>query len=211
MKRGIFITFEGPDGSGKSTQIDLLKDYLAQGGSETVITREPGGTAIGEKIRKLILDPAHTEMDPTAEALLYAASRAQHTAEVILPALREGRNVICDRYMDSSIAYQGYGRNLGDSVRIINEIAVMGLIPDLTFLLMLDPEIGRSRINEQWDRLENEKLAYHKAVYEGYVTLAKENSGRIVLINANKEIDDIHREIIEKMKQRAYWGIEDQR
>ena len=202
MKRGLFITFEGPDGSGKTTQIERLQQYLRDCGRETLLTREPGGTVIGEKIRTVILDPSTPEMDPIAEAMLYAASRAQHTAQVILPSLEAGVTVICDRYMDSSIAYQGYGRNLGDSVRIINEIAVMGLVPDLTFLLLIDPEVGRSRIKGELDRLELEENSYHKAVYEGYLKLAEQHPNRITRIDGDRGIEEIHAEILEKLKQR---------
>jgi len=193
--KGLFITFEGPDGAGKSTQIRQTEQYLQQKDQKTLLTREPGGTVIAEKIRTIILDPAHQEMDPMAEALLYAASRAQHTAEVILPAMASGCTVICDRYMDSSIAYQGYGRRLGDPVRIINEIAVKGTKPDLTFLLLLDPEIGRSRICGEKDRLELEKEEYHRAVYDGYLEIARQNPERIVVVDANRSIEDIQVEI----------------
>ena len=132
MKQGMFITFEGPDGSGKTTQIKRLKAFLEQNGIQVVLTREPGGTLIGEKIREIILDKDHIEMDNLTEALLYAASRAQHVAQVIRPNLDAGRTVICDRFMDSSLVYQGVGRQLGSLVRTINEIAVNGTLPDLT-------------------------------------------------------------------------------
>ncbi len=208
MNQGLFITFEGPDGSGKTTQIKRVRQFLDEKGLKTLVTREPGGTVIGEKIRTIILDPLHSEMDPIAEAMLYAASRAQHTAQVILPAIAAGYAVICDRYMDSSIAYQGYGRKLGDSVRIINEIAVMGLIPDLTFLLMLDPEIGRRRICGELDRLELEKSAFLKDVYDGYLKLAEQNPERIMVIDANREMDAIESDIIEKISERIHQHIE---
>ena len=202
MKRGLFITFEGPDGSGKTTQIKKLEQFLQESGRKTILTREPGGTAIGEKIRTVILDPSTPEMNPIAEALLYAASRAQHTAELILPALAEGTTVICDRYMDSSIAYQGFGRKLGEPVRLINEFAVMGLVPDLTFLLLIDPERGRSRISGELDRLELEKASYHQDVYEGYGKLAEAHPQRIVRIDGDREIEEIHAEILETLKKR---------
>ncbi len=196
MKRGLFITFEGPDGSGKTTQIGKLKTYLENRGFDAVITREPGGTAIGEKIRSIILDKQHMEMDYMTEALLYAAARAQHVSQVIAPALDQGRMVICDRFMDSSIVYQGIGRNLGDSVRIINEFAVKNCFPDITFLLKVDPKIGKGRIAwEEQDRLELEKLDYHKKVYQAYEVLEKENSHRIIGIDASKSIEMISDEI----------------
>lgn len=197
MKRGLFISIEGPDGSGKSTQIKLLKDFLNDNGMETILTREPGGTVISEKIRQIILDKNHVEMDYMTEALLYAASRAQHVAEVIKPALLEGTTVICDRFVDSSIAYQGYGRHLGKSVRIINEYAVAGCMPDITFLMKVDPSIGKNRIREEdQDRLENEKLEFHNAVFKGYLELEDIYKDRIIGIDATKNIEEICKEII---------------
>lgn len=192
MKTGLFISIEGPDGSGKSTQIKLLKEFLNKQGIDTVLTREPGGTIIGEKIRQIILDKNHTEMDPMTEALLYAASRAQHVKQVIKPALEAGITVICDRFVDSSIAYQGYGRQLGESVRIINEYAVAGCMPDVTFLLKVDPSIGKNRIKEEeQDRLEKEQLNFHEVVFEGYLSLEKIYKDRIIGIDATKGIDTI--------------------
>lgn len=197
MKRGLFISIEGPDGSGKSTQIRLLKEFLDESGLEAILTREPGGTVISEKIRQLILDKQHTEMDPMTEALLYAASRAQHVAEVIKPAIETGKTVICDRFVDSSIAYQGYGRQLGDAVRIINEYAVAGCMPDITFLLKVEPSIGKERIKEEeQDRLEKEKLDFHNAVFQGYLDLERIYKDRIIGIDAAKDIDAISNEII---------------
>jgi dTMP kinase len=202
MKSGLFITFEGPDGSGKTTQIRKLTMFMTEQGFDTLVTREPGGTVIGEKIRDVILDRNHTEMDAITEAMLYAASRAQHVSEVIAPALEAGRTVICDRFMDSSIAYQGYGRKLGDCVRVINEIAVAGLIPDITFLLVVDPKEGKRRIkNEQLDRLELEENDYHQDVYNGYMELAKEHSNRIVLIDGSGDIEGISQEITRIAKE----------
>lgn len=198
MKEGLFISFEGPDGSGKSTQIARLKASLEQMGLPVFLTREPGGSLIGEKIRELILDPIHEEMDDLTEAMLYAASRAQHVAQVIKPALAEGKIVLCDRFMDSSIAYQGYGRKLGDRVRIINEIAVDGLMPDLTFLLLVEPDEGKRRIShEPLDRLEREELDYHKAVYEGYIVLLENNRHRMRVIDGLKSIDQVEEEILQ--------------
>jgi dTMP kinase len=207
MRSGIFITFEGPDGSGKTTQIQRLSDYLQEQGQDIFVTREPGGTDIGEKIREIVLDPIHKEMDKVTEALLYAASRAQHVAEVIKPTLEAGKTVICDRFMDSSIAYQGYGRSIGEPVRIINEIAVSGLIPDLTFLLLVDPDEGKRRISSgTLDRLELEKIEYHREVYKGYLELAKQHPNRILLIEGNRGIEEISSEIthsVERFLQEA--------
>ncbi len=200
MKQGLFITFEGPDGSGKTTQIQRLKGYLAEKGIDAVLTREPGGTFIGEKIREIILDPEHQEMDYITESLLYAASRAQHVSEIIMPALIKGKTVICDRFMDSSIAYQGYGRKLGERVRIINEIAVNGLVPDLTFLLLVNPKEGKDRISvDALDRLEMEELDYHLDVYAGYMKLAEKHKDRILMVDGSRKIEEITEEIRTRM------------
>lgn len=193
---GIFITFEGPDASGKTTQIRLLREYLEEKGIPYLVTREPGGTAISEKIRNIILDRAHSEMCPVTEALLYAASRAQLVGEVILPALEEGKVVISDRYVDSSIAYQGYGRGLGDMVRVINEPATGGLRPDATFLLKTDPASMRSRRSaEEEDRMDAQKLEFHREVLRGYLALAAEEPERVRVINGEQGIEEIAEEI----------------
>ena len=199
-----FITFEGPDGSGKSTQIQLLRDYLTASGQEILFTREPGGNPVSEKIRGLILDRENADIQPLTEALLYAASRAQIVAQVIRPALEEGKIVISDRYVDSSIAYQGYGRELGDVVEQINEAAVDGIMPDLTILLMVDPETGRGRVcgGGEMDRLEAECLDYHRKVYEGYLALAEKYPDRIIMLDGTRPVDDIHQEIIGKVRER---------
>lgn len=196
MKQGIFITLEGPDGSGKSTQIQYLREYFDETGIPCVFTREPGGTSIGEKLRGIILDKDNSEMSSMTEALLYAASRAQHVEELIKPALAAGKVVVCDRFIDSSIAYQGYGRDLGESVRIINELAVDGCMPDVTFLLALSPEEGKSRIGEEnQDRLEQEKIEFHNKVYEGYRKLAQMYPQRFVEIDAGGDRESVRREI----------------
>ena len=198
MDRGLFITFEGPDGSGKTTQIERLKVFLKEKGYDAVLTREPGGTAIGEKLRAIVLDKNNTEMDYMTEALIYAAARAQHVAQVIKPALESGKTVICDRFMDSSIVYQGYGRKLGDCVRIINEYAVRGCFLDITFLLKVDPAVGKRRIKaDLQDRLELEDLEYHKTVFQAYEELEKQYPRRIIGINAERSIDEISAEIKE--------------
>ena len=198
MDRGLFITFEGPDGSGKTTQIERLKSFIQGKGYDAILTREPGGTAIGEKLREIVLDRNNMEMDYMTEALIYAAARAQHVAQVIKPALESGRAVICDRFMDSSIVYQGYGRKLGDCVRIINEYAVRDCFPGITFLLKVDPEIGKGRIKaDDQDRLELEKLDYHRAVFQAYEELERKHPERIIGIDAGRSIDEISREIQE--------------
>ena len=201
-EKGIFITFEGGDGSGKSTQIKKLMKYLEGKGYSVVLTREPGGTPIGEKIRDIILDKKHAEMAPMTEAMLYAASRAQHVEEVIKPALNAGSVVICDRFIDSSLAYQGYARGLGDSVMNINEYALDGIMPDLTFLMKIDPRKGKKRIGgREADRIEREALEFHQRVYDGYEKLEKESGGRIVGIDATGKVNDIAEEIIEAFEE----------
>ena len=196
MNRGFFITFEGGDGSGKSTQIGILRDRLTEAGYDVVLTREPGGTQISEKIRDLILDPANGEMDDMTEAMLYAAARAQLVRQLIKPALAEGKVVICDRFVDSSIAYQAYGRGLGDAVGVINTYAVDDCMPDLTILLKLDPERGSSRIaGREHDRIEQASDEFHRKVYEGYLKLEEMYPERILGIDAAGTIQEIAEEI----------------
>ncbi len=193
MRKGYFITFEGGDGAGKSTQINKLMEHLENCGFDVILTREPGGTDIGEKIRNIILDPENKEMDAVTEAMLYAASRAQHVAQVIKPAIEEGKIVICDRFIDSSIAYQGFGRGLGDSVSIINSYAVGEYMPDKTVLLKLKPQLGNKRIStREKDRIELEAESFHQAVFEGYETLEKMYPERIIGVDATGTIDEIH-------------------
>ena len=202
MSRGYFITFEGGDGAGKSTQINILKDALASEGYDVILTREPGGTQISEKIRELILDPDNSEMDDMTEAFLYAAARAQIVSQLIKPALAEGKIVICDRFVDSSIAYQGYGRGLGDAIGVINTYAVDGCMPDMTILLRLDPEKGSNRIADRaHDRIEQASDAFHRKVYEGYLKLEETYPDRIVGIDASGTIDEIAEEICGRVKE----------
>lgn len=202
MDKGLFITFEGPDGSGKTTQIKRLKTWLQEKGCDAILTREPGGTPIGETIREIILDKNNQAMDDMTEALLYASSRAQHVAQVIRPSLMAGKTVICDRFMDSSIVYQGYGRKLGDCVRIMNEIAVRGLKPDVTFFLKLPPRLGKERIlKEEQDRLERESINFHNEVYLGYEELEREEPERFIPIDATGTIDEVAEEIERHMNR----------
>ena len=171
MKRGKFITFEGPDGSGKTTVSTAVTELLEKAGYPVRYTREPGGSTIAEEIRDVILDPANTAMDARTEALLYAASRRQHLVEVILPALQNGTHVISDRFVDSSLAYQGYARHIGaEDVMSINKFAIEGYMPDKTIYLDVTPEEGLKRISDRayLDRLDQESLEFHQAVYQGY-------------------------------------------
>ena len=190
--RGLFITFEGPDASGKTTQLKLLEDYFNELKLDFIMTREPGGTPISERIREIILDKECSEMLPVTEALLYAASRAQHVGEKIIPALDEGKIVISDRFLDSSIAYQGYGRGMGEMIRSMNEPAISGLMPDITILLKIDPELMKTRresCNE--DRMDAQKLSFHKKVLEGYMALAEVEPQRIAVVDACCEIEEV--------------------
>lgn len=201
-QQGLFITFEGTDGSGKTTQIRLLQEWLQQRGYRCVLSREPGGTVISEKIREIILDKSHREMDARAEALLYAAARAQHVAQVIRPALAGGSMVICDRFTDSSIAYQAYGRGLGEDVAAINEFATGGLKPDVTFFLRLSPEMGQRRIEgRQQDRIEMEKMEFYRQVCRGYEELERREPKRIIGIEASDSIEAISAVIRRRMEE----------
>ncbi len=190
----MFVTFEGLDGSGKSTQAELLRARLEADGREVVATREPGGTELGEQIRDLVLHGGHVA--PWAEALLYAASRAQHVEEVIRPALEAGADVICDRYVDSSVAYQGVARGLGlDRVLDLNLNAVDGLLPERTFLLRLDPAAVTDRLDGERDRLERESGAFYARAGEGYRELAERFPERIVVLDATRPAEELAEEV----------------
>lgn len=197
--KGYFITIEGSDGSGKSTQLKKIISYLEKKQVDLVVTREPGGTDVAEAIRELILDPAYLQMTAKTEMLLYAAARAQHVEEKVLPALQAGKVVLSDRYVDSSIAYQAYGRGLGDMVAQVNAIATGGLVPDLTIFLDLPPAVGMARKqqeeNHELDRLEQEKLEFHQKVYEGYDALCKKEPERICRIDASGTIEEVFGQI----------------
>ncbi|HCA22482.1 MAG TPA: dTMP kinase [Lachnospiraceae bacterium] len=201
---GFFISMEGPDGSGKSTQIELLKKYFEDKGIECVITREPGGTRISEAVRGIILNKDYTEMDYMTELLLYASARAQLVSEVILPALEEGKCVISDRFVDSSAVYQGIARGLGvETVYEINKYATRNRFPDKTFLLDLPAEVGIARKKDQkdLDRMELEKLSFHEKVAQGYREMADRDSERIVRIDATKSVEEIHEIIISEVSK----------
>ncbi len=194
MSKGIFITMEGPDGSGKSTQIALLSDYLKEKGYDVIITREPGGTRISEKIREIILNKDYQEMNPMTELLLYASARAQLVNEVIGPSIEEGKAVISDRFVDSSVVYQGIARGLGiETVYSVNAHAIGKYVPQVTFLLDLCAEEGirRKKNQAELDRMELESIEFHKKVAEGYRTLADRDPERIVKIDASLPIDEI--------------------
>lgn len=203
----LFITLEGPEGSGKTSAINKVKEILESEGHEIVMTREPGGTNISEQIREVILNKENTSMDPRTEALLYAASRRQHLVEKIWPSVKEGKIVICDRYLDSSLAYQGFARNLGiEDILRINMYATENTFPDLTLLFDLDPEIGLGRINadknREVNRLDLEKLSFHKAVREGYLKLAKMYPERFVIIDASKSKEEVVEQTLKAIEER---------
>jgi dTMP kinase len=195
----MFITFEGPDGSGKTTQIRLLVEWLREQGYEVVVTREPGGTDIGNQIRDVLHDPRNTAMDATAEILLYSADRAQHVTQFIQPALAAGRIVISDRYADSTLAYQGYGRGLDlEALRTITVFATGGLKPDLTLYLDITPQEGlqrRQASGDEWNRLDAEALEFHQRVRAGYMELIKQEPERWAVIDAARSVEDVQGEI----------------
>ncbi|WP_125605707.1 dTMP kinase [Lapidilactobacillus bayanensis] len=203
---GFFISFEGPDGAGKTTVIEaLIKKLATVTDREVVETREPGGSEIAEEIRQLILDPKHTEMDDWTEALLYAASRRQHLIEVIEPALTANKIVMCDRYVDSSIAYQGGGRELGmDKVRQLNDFAIQGELPQLTLYLDVPVEVGLQRVKKLgagFDRLEGQALAFHQRVRESYLKLVEQNENRIQLVDATQPVEVVVAKCFAKIQQ----------
>jgi len=202
--QGVFITFEGIEGSGKSTQIAQLHTHLTDIGKQVTLTREPGGTPIGNQIRRVLLDPSNRDLDPTAELLLYAASRAQHLREVIRPALEAGRIVLCDRFMDATLAYQGYGRGLSIPMILdLDRIVTAGLRPHLTLLLDIDPRIGVGRARgrnasqglQNEARFEDEDILFHTRVRDGYLLLATQEPGRIRMVNAAQTVDSVQKDI----------------
>lgn len=203
--RDLLITMEGPDGAGKSTQIALLKDYLEGRGYEVLVTRDPGGNPVSEAIREVILNREYTRMSDMTELLLYAAARAQLVAEVIRPALEQGRIVICDRFVDSSAVYQGIARGLGiDTVYGVNAYALQGISPILTIHMDLDAREGirRKKNQARLDRMEASGLEFHEKVAEGYRILAAKNTERIVTIDAALPIEEIHGKIVEAVNVR---------
>ena len=203
----MFITIEGPEGSGKTTAVDTAVKELKKMGYQIVRTREPGGTPIAEQIRNVILDKNNTAMDQRTEALLYAASRRQHLVEKVWPALKEGKIVICDRYLDSSLAYQGGARGLGiDNILNVNNFATEGTFPDLTLLFDLQPELGLARIaanaNREVNRLDLEKIEFHTKVRNTFLELAKRYPERFVIIDASQSKEEVAKKTLEVMLSR---------
>lgn len=201
-----FITLEGPDGSGKTTQAHLLVEWLRESDYDVTLTREPGGTEIGDQIRAVLHDPQNTAMDARTEILLYSASRAQHAAQLIRPALAAGRVVISDRYADSTLAYQGYGRGLDlGELRAITTFATGGLTPDLTLYFDIVPSEGLQRrllSGEEWNRMDAEELAFHRRVRDGYLKLVSQEPERWVVINAAQTMEEVQAEVKAAMKAR---------
>ncbi len=207
MHKGWFITIEGGEGAGKSTLIERLAHILRQEGREVVVTREPGGIPIAEKIREVILDRAHTAMDARTEALLYAAARRQHLAEKVEPALAQGKVVLCDRFVDSSLAYQGYARGLGmDAVWEINRFAVQDTMPDATIYMDVSPETGLARIAQaaerEVNRLDLERKSFHEKVREGYLLLMEQFPERIVRIDAEAKPEEALERVLSILRDR---------
>jgi dTMP kinase len=194
----VFVTFEGLDGSGKTTQVELLRAHLEQSGREVVATREPGGTELGERVRELLLEGE--EVSPWAEAALFAAARAELVARVIGPALERGADVVCDRYLDSSLAYQGIARGLGvDQVLALNVNAIRGILPDVTFLLLLDADVAARRSGDSPDRMEREGEQFRRAVQTAYEELASIFPSRLVALDGTKPASEIAKEVRERL------------
>lgn len=203
---GIFITFEGGEGSGKTTIASLVEKQLTQEGYKVILTREPGGVEIAEKIRDIIVDPKNTKIDRKTEALLYAASRRQHLVEKVIPALENDYIVICDRFIDSSLVYQGLARGIGiDEVYEMNLFATENILPKRTLFFDIKPEDGLKRVyankDREINRLDLEKLDFHQKVYEGYLSLCDKYSNRIVKIDASQNIEGVFNQVIEKIKE----------
>ncbi len=200
---GLLITFEGIDGCGKSTQALLLRDHLLERGKNAELYREPGGTRIGEEIRSLLLNPSFSEMTSYTELFLYLAARAQITGEIIAPAIEQGSHIILDRYIDSTVVYQGFARGLGMEWMIdLNAIATDGLVPDITFLFDVDPNIALSRMNRLHDRMESGGLSFMNQVREGFLILADMEKERFVVLDGSRSIDDIFSDILTVLDRR---------
>jgi len=208
----MFITLEGIEGSGKTSQVRYIAEFLEENGHDCLVTREPGGTGIGEKIRAIVLDPENRDLAPETELLLYMADRAQHVHTLILPALRAGKTVICDRYMDATLVYQGYARGLDmDLIDRLHQMTISGLKPDMTFLLDLPPEAGLARAWRQIEagqrtgaetRFEKETLAFHEKIRSGYLELARLERDRFRIIDAGLSEDRVRREIIKRLSEK---------
>lgn len=200
MDRGLFITFEGADGCGKTTQLNLLAQYLEEKGYDVLVTREPGAKGLGEQIREILLNYDGVVSD-RCESFLFLADRAQHVDTIINPAIAEGKIVLCDRHTDSSVAYQGYGRGLDVSrINMLNDLAVNGRYPDLTFVFDIDIETSMSRVGDNKDRMESAGIEFFNCVRNGYLEIAKNEPNRVKVIDASRSIDAIQKDVITQFK-----------
>ena len=196
MMQGLFITFEGPDGCGKTTQMKLLAEYFEKKGKEVVLTREPGGKGLGEKVREILLN-YDGEVSDRCESFLFLADRAQNIDIIVNPAVKEGKIVLCDRHIDSTVAYQGYGRGLNiDRINMLNNLATNGKKPDLTLVFDVDVETSMKRVGKEKDRMESAGIDFHNRVRKGYLELVKQEPKRIKVLDATKSIEEIHKDVI---------------
>ena len=201
MTRGLFITFEGADGCGKTTQIELLDKYLKEKGKETLLTREPGAKGLGIKLREILLN-YDGEVSPQCESFLFLADRAQHIDCIIKPAIKEGKIILCDRHTDSTVAYQGYGRGLDlDQINMLNNIATGGLKPDLTIVFDVDIETSMKRVGKEKDRMESAGAEFFNKVRQGYLEIAKQEPNRVKVINSSDTIENIHKQVVELVEK----------
>ncbi len=200
MNKGLFITFEGADGCGKTTQLEMLAEYLQSKGYDIVITREPGAKGLGEKIREILLN-YDGEVSDRCESFLFLADRAQHIDMIVNPAVEAGKIVLCDRHTDSSVAYQGYGRQLPvERIKMLNAIAVNGRNPDLTIVFDIDVETSMSRVGKERDRMESAGQDFFNRVRQGYLEIAKQEPQRVKVLDASKSINEVHKDVIKLVK-----------
>ena len=201
MEKGLFITFEGADGCGKTTQLKLLAEYLTNKGLEVVITREPGAKGLGEKVREILLN-YDGEVSDRCESFLFLADRAQHIDMIINPAIAQGKIILCDRHTDSSVAYQGYGRGLSiERINMLNNLAVNGRYPDMTLVFDIDVETSMKRVGEEKDRMESAGMDFFNRVRNGYLEIAKQEPNRVKVLDARKSIEEIHKDVIELIEE----------
>lgn len=197
MEKGLFITFEGTDGCGKTTQIEMLKDYFEKQGRTVLLTREPGAKGLGTKLREILLN-YDGEVSPVCESFLFLADRAQHVDTIIKPTVARGEIVLCDRHTDSTVAYQGYGRELDiEQIKMLNNIATSGLKPDLTFIFDIDIDTAQKRVGKNKDRMESAGIEFFKRVRNGYLEIAKQEPERVKVLDGSKSIETIHNELLE--------------
>lgn len=201
MREGLFITFEGADGCGKTTQIELLNEYLIKKGFKTLLTREPGAKGLGVKLREILLN-YDGEVSPQCESFLFLADRAQHIDCIIKPAIKEGKIILCDRHTDSTVAYQGYGRGLDlDRIHLLNNIATGGMKPDLTIVFDVDIETSMKRVGKEKDRMESAGVEFFNKVRKGYLEIAKKEPERVKVIDSSDTIENIHKQVVELVEK----------